>query len=83
VPEHQQDAGCAFRLRPRVEAFGAGGELRRGGNQTANRRAAGLWPASGTAKAAPYLNFFLDVYATAYRAEIATPPPASSAWSRA
>ena len=58
---------CAFGYDQRVEAFGAGGMLS-AGNQTATSvRRSG---AAGTETADPYLNFFLDRYATAYRAEL-------------
>jgi myo-inositol 2-dehydrogenase/D-chiro-inositol 1-dehydrogenase len=58
---------CAFGYDQRVEAFGADGMLS-AGNQTATSvRRSG---ASGTETAPPYLNFFLDRYATAYRAEL-------------
>jgi len=58
---------CAFGYDQRVEAFGAGGMLT-AGNQTATSvRRSG---AAGTETADPYLNFFLDRYATAYRAEL-------------
>jgi len=58
---------CAFGYDQRVDAFGAGGMLS-AGNQTATSvRRSG---ASGTETAGPYLNFFLDRYATAYRAEL-------------
>jgi myo-inositol 2-dehydrogenase/D-chiro-inositol 1-dehydrogenase len=58
---------CAFGYDQRVEAFGADGMLS-AGNQTATSvRRSG---AAGTETAAPYLNFFLDRYATAYRAEL-------------
>jgi myo-inositol 2-dehydrogenase / D-chiro-inositol 1-dehydrogenase len=58
---------CAFGYDQRVEAFGAGGMLS-AGNQTATSvRRSG---AAGTETAAPYLNFFLDRYAIAYRAEL-------------
>jgi myo-inositol 2-dehydrogenase/D-chiro-inositol 1-dehydrogenase len=58
---------CAFGYDQRVEAFGAGGMLS-AGNQTATSvRRSG---AAGTETAAPYLNFFLDRYAAAYRAEL-------------
>src|SRR5439155_1388956 len=58
---------CAFGYDQRVEAFGVGGMLS-AGNQTATSvRRSG---ASGTETAVPYLNFFLDRYATAYRAEL-------------
>jgi hypothetical protein len=66
VPDHQQPP-LRVRLDQRVEAFGADGMLS-AGNQTATSvRRSG---ASGTETAAPYLNFFLDRYATAYRAEL-------------
>ena len=58
---------CAFGYDQRVEAFGAEGMLS-AGNQTATSvRRSG---AAGTETAAPYLNFFLDRYAAAYRAEL-------------
>jgi len=58
---------CAFGYDQRIEAFGAGGMLT-AGNQTATSvRRSG---AAGTETAAPYLNFFLDRYAQAYRAEL-------------
>ena len=58
---------CTFGYDQRVEAFGADGMLS-AGNQTATSvRRSG---AAGTETAAPYLNFFLDRYATAYRAEL-------------
>ena len=58
---------CAFGYDQRLEAFGADGMLS-AGNQTATSvRRSG---AAGTETAAPYLTFFLDRYATAYRAEL-------------
>ena len=58
---------CSFGYDQRVEAFGAEGLLS-AGNQTATSvRRSG---ATGTETAAPYLNFFLDRYADAYRAEL-------------
>jgi myo-inositol 2-dehydrogenase / D-chiro-inositol 1-dehydrogenase len=58
---------CSFGYDQRVEAFGAGAMLS-AGNQTATSvRRAGP---SGTETAPPYLNFFLDRYADAYRAEL-------------
>src|SRR5229473_42893 len=58
---------CSFGYDQRLEAFGAEAMLS-AGNQTATAvRRSG---ASGTETAAPYLNFFLDRYATAYQAEL-------------
>jgi len=58
---------CAFGYDQRLEAFGAVGMLS-AGNQTATSvRRSG--PA-GTETAPPYLNFFLDRYTPAYRAEL-------------
>ena len=58
---------CAFGYDQRLEAFGAGGMLT-AGNQTATSvRRSG---SSGTETAPPYLNFFLDRYRDAYRAEL-------------
>ena len=58
---------CSFGYDQRVEAFGAEAMLT-AGNQTASSvRRSG---ASGTENAPPYLNFFLDRYADAYRAEL-------------
>jgi myo-inositol 2-dehydrogenase/D-chiro-inositol 1-dehydrogenase len=58
---------CSFGYDQRLEAFGAEAMLT-AGNQTATSvRWSG---ASGTETAAPYLNFFLDRYAPAYRAEL-------------
>jgi myo-inositol 2-dehydrogenase / D-chiro-inositol 1-dehydrogenase len=58
---------CSFGYDQRVEAFGAEAMLS-ASNQTATsvRRSC----ASGTEIAPPYLNFFLDRYADAYRAEL-------------
>jgi myo-inositol 2-dehydrogenase/D-chiro-inositol 1-dehydrogenase len=58
---------CSFGYDQRVEAFGAEAMLS-AGNQTATsvRRSC----ACGTEIAPPYLNFFLDRYADAYRAEL-------------
>src|SRR5436190_368645 len=58
---------CAFGYDQRVEAFGVGGMLSAGSQTATSVRRSG---ASGTETAAPYLNFFLDRYATAYRAEL-------------
>jgi myo-inositol 2-dehydrogenase/D-chiro-inositol 1-dehydrogenase len=58
---------CSFGYDQRVEAFGAEAMLS-AGNQTATSvRRSG---ASGTEIAPAYLNFFLDRYADAYRAEL-------------
>lgn len=58
---------CSFGYDQRLEAFGAEGMLT-AGNQTATSvRRSG---AAGTETAPPYLNFFLDRYAVAYRAEL-------------
>ena len=58
---------CTFGYDQRLEAFGADGMLT-AGNQTATSvRRSGL---PGTETAPPYLNFFLDRYAQAYRAEL-------------
>jgi predicted dehydrogenase len=58
---------CSLGYDQRVEAFGAEGMLS-AGNQTATSvRRSG---AAGTEAAAPYLNFFLDRHADAYRAEL-------------
>jgi myo-inositol 2-dehydrogenase/D-chiro-inositol 1-dehydrogenase len=58
---------CSFGYDQRLEAFGAEAMLS-AGNQTATSvRRSG---ASGTETAPPYLNFFLDRYADAYRAEL-------------
>ncbi len=58
---------CSFGYDQRLEAFGAEGMLA-AGNQTATSvRRSG---AAGTETAPPYLTFFLDRYAVAYRAEL-------------
>jgi myo-inositol 2-dehydrogenase/D-chiro-inositol 1-dehydrogenase len=58
---------CSFGYDQRLEAFGAEAMLS-AGNQTATSvRRSG---ASGTETADPYLNFFLDRYEPAYRAEL-------------
>jgi myo-inositol 2-dehydrogenase / D-chiro-inositol 1-dehydrogenase len=58
---------CTFGYDQRLEAFGADGMLA-AGNQTATSvRRSG---AAGAETAVPYLNFFLDRYAQAYRAEL-------------
>jgi len=58
---------CAFGYDQRLEAFGAEGMLS-AGNQTATSvRSSG---SAGTETAPPYLNFFLDRYTPAYRAEL-------------
>jgi myo-inositol 2-dehydrogenase / D-chiro-inositol 1-dehydrogenase len=58
---------CSFGYDQRLEAFGAEAMLSVG-NQTANSvRRSG---AAGTETAPPYLNFFLDRYFEAYRAEL-------------
>jgi len=58
---------CTFGYDQRLEAFGADGMLT-AGNQTATSvRRSG---AAGAETAEPYLNFFLDRYAQAYRAEL-------------
>ena len=58
---------CAFGYDQRLEAFGAEGMLS-AGNQTATSvRRSG---SAGTETAPPYLNFFLDRYTPAYRAEL-------------
>ena len=58
---------CAFGYDQRLEAFGADGMLTAGNQTAASVRRSG---ASGTETAPPYLNFFLDRYAQAYRAEL-------------
>ena len=58
---------CSFGYDQRLEAFGAEAMLS-AGNQTASSV---RWSGeSGTETAPPYLNFFLDRYAAAYRAEL-------------
>ena len=58
---------CAFGYDQRLEAFGAGGMLAVGNQTATSVRRSG---SSGTETAPPYLNFFLDRYAQAYRAEL-------------
>jgi myo-inositol 2-dehydrogenase / D-chiro-inositol 1-dehydrogenase len=58
---------CSFGYDQRLEAFGAQGMLAVG-NQTAT--GVRHYGASGTETAPPYLNFFLDRYTPAYRAEL-------------
>ena len=58
---------CSFGYDQRVEAFGAAATLSVG-NQTAT--SVRHYGASGTETAPPYLNFFLERYAPAYRAEL-------------
>jgi myo-inositol 2-dehydrogenase/D-chiro-inositol 1-dehydrogenase len=58
---------CSFGYDQRLEAFGAVGMLSAGNQTPTSVRRSG---ASGTETAAPYLNFFLDRYAAAYRAEL-------------
>ena len=58
---------CSFGYDQRVEAFGAEAMLSVGNQSATSVRRSG---ASGTETAQPYLNFFLDRYADAYRAEL-------------
>ena len=58
---------CSFGYDQRLEAFGAEGMLSAGNQSATTVRRSG---ASGAETAAPYLNFFLDRYADAYRAEL-------------
>ena len=58
---------CAFGYDQRLEAFGAGGMLTAGNQVATSVRFSG---AAGTETAPPYLNFFLDRYMPAYRAEL-------------
>jgi myo-inositol 2-dehydrogenase / D-chiro-inositol 1-dehydrogenase len=58
---------CAFGYDQRLDAFGAQGMLS-AGNQTAT--SVRHFGASGTGTTPPYLNFFLDRYRSAYRAEL-------------
>lgn len=58
---------CAFGYDQRVEAFGERGMLTAGNMRPTSVRFSG---AEETEAAAPYLNFFLDRYTTAYRAEL-------------
>ena len=60
---------CSFGYDQRVEAFGAEAMLSTGNQTATSVRRSG---ASGTENAPPYLNFFLDRYADAYRAELTT-----------
>jgi len=58
---------CAYGYDQRIEAFGAAGML-----QAGNRRATSveIWDARATAASDPVLNFFIERYADAYRAEL-------------
>jgi myo-inositol 2-dehydrogenase / D-chiro-inositol 1-dehydrogenase len=58
---------CPFGYDQRLEAFGAEAMLSAGNQIATSVRWSG---ASGTETAPPYLNFFLDRYAAAYRAEL-------------
>jgi myo-inositol 2-dehydrogenase/D-chiro-inositol 1-dehydrogenase len=58
---------CSFGYDQRLEAFGAEGMLTAGNQVATSVRRYG---AAGTETAPPYLNFFLDRYAPAYRAEL-------------
>lgn len=58
---------CAFGYDQRLEAFGAGGMLTADNLRPTGVRYSG---ADRTESAAPALNFFLERYATAYRAEL-------------
>jgi myo-inositol 2-dehydrogenase/D-chiro-inositol 1-dehydrogenase len=58
---------CAFGYDQRLEAFGADGMLTAGNQAATSVRRSG---ATGTETASPYLNFFLDRYTPAYRAEL-------------
>jgi myo-inositol 2-dehydrogenase/D-chiro-inositol 1-dehydrogenase len=58
---------CAFGYDQRLEAFGAEGMLTAGNQVATSVRRSG---AAGTETAPPYLNFFLDRYTPAYRAEL-------------
>ncbi len=58
---------CSFGYDQRLEAFGAEAMLSAGNQMATSVRRSG---AGGTETAAPYLNFFLDRYAAAYRAEL-------------
>ncbi len=58
---------CAFGYDQRIEAFGERGMLTAENVRPTSVRFCG---ADETETAAPYLNFFLDRYATAYRAEL-------------
>jgi myo-inositol 2-dehydrogenase/D-chiro-inositol 1-dehydrogenase len=58
---------CVYGYDQRIEAFGAGGML-----QAGNQRATTVeyWGAERTGARDPVLNFFLERYAEAYRAEL-------------
>ena len=58
---------CSFGYDQRLEAFGAEGMLTAENQVGTSVRRSG---ASGTETAPPYLNFFLDRYTLAYRAEL-------------
>ncbi|HEU5390977.1 MAG TPA: inositol 2-dehydrogenase [Streptosporangiaceae bacterium] len=58
---------CSFGYDQRLEAFGAEGMLTAGNQVATSVRRSG---AAGTETAPPYLNFFLDRYSSAYRAEL-------------
>ena len=58
---------CSFGYDQRLEAFGAEAMLSVGNQTAISVRRSG---ASGTETAPPYLNFFLDRYTPAYRAEL-------------
>src|SRR6266567_975555 len=58
---------CSFGYDQRLEAFGAEGMLIAGNQVATSVRRSG---AAGTETASPYLNFFLDRYTPAYRAEL-------------
>ena len=58
---------CAFGYDQRLEAFGAEGMLTAGNQVATSVRRSG---AGGTETASPYLDFFLDRYTPAYRAEL-------------
>ena len=58
---------CSFGYDQRLEAFGAEGMLTAGNQVATSVRRSG---AAGTETAPPYLNFFLDRYTPAYRAEL-------------
>ena len=58
---------CSFGYDQRLEAFGADGMLTAGNQVATSVRRSG---AAGTETAPPYLNFFLDRYTPAYRAEL-------------
>jgi myo-inositol 2-dehydrogenase / D-chiro-inositol 1-dehydrogenase len=58
---------CSFGYDQRLEAFGAEGMLTAGNQVATSVRRSG---AGGTETASPYLDFFLDRYTPAYRAEL-------------